>query len=661
MDVSTLRALVEEALREDPPLAEASPAPEFGFQREIITLPQAPVRAERSIITLAQARENIRAAMQTYLTIPEPEHALLIKAAPGVGKTSAAVWAAEACAEEGRRVLYAGPRHEFYGDVTAIAERPEWWYEWLPRQKADDKIETCQHCEAISTWMARGYQGMDFCSRVCGWDYVNDECPYHAQKRRHEPLIFGQHQHVTLGHPLPFDVVIGDEYPMQAFCWQWRIPARFIVPRGMDLREPLTEVLHDLARLADNDTALAGPDLMTVLGGATRVREACEAFILPLDAMVLPPEIYGPGDVDDIPYAHLPQLVPLLAREARLAEQGKTYPHRIILTGGALMLLLRRHVAPKLPKHLIWMDATAEPRLYRAALQRDVEVVDAQPELRGRVYQVHDRANGKASLLDKEHKITAKAPQMAQQVEQVIERGGYKAPAIISYQGVIAQTPEFQRMPHTHYYAARGTNALEGCDVLIVAGTPQPPMPSIEKMAKMLFFERDEAFRTEWSARTQPYAYRALDGTGRGYPTGGFWGDEDMQAVLWAMREAEVIQAAHRARPVIHAVDVWLLTNLPLADLPPTELLSIRELFGAPVGVNSYLWPLVMQYAEWCNTEKGQVTASDLMTLGVSENTARSYIDRLVSEYGWTMVYAASKPSGGRRSVAAKGGEKAVK
>jgi len=631
VDIDKLRALVAEALQPEPEEVATPPEPAhlFGFQRELVMLPEAPALAQREPITLAQARERIQTEMTAYLAIPEPEHALLVKAAPGVGKTSAAVWAAEALAERGKRVLYAGPRHDFYGDVQAIAEHPDWWYEWLPRQKGDDKkIETCRHCDKINTWMARGYQGMDFCSRVCGWDVVNEMCEYHAQKRHHEPLIFGQHQHVTLGHPLPFDVVIGDECPVQAFTWQWRIPARFITPRRMDPTEPLTEVLHDLTRLAESEATIAGPDLLDLLGGATRVREACEMFVMPLDALIIPPEIHGPDDVEDVPYAHLPHLAPLLAREARQAEQGKAYPHRIVVTGGALMLLLRRRVAPKLPRHMIWMDATAEPRLYRAALERDVTVVDAQPELRGRVYQVYDRANGKASLLDKEQKTTSKAPQLAQQVERVIERGGYKRPAIISYQGVIAQTPAFQGMPHNHYYAARGTNALEGCDVLIVAGTPQPPMRQIETLAKMLFFERDEAFRTAWTVRDQPYAYADADGRGRAYPTSGFWADADMEAVLWAMREAEVIQAAHRARPVLHQVDVWLLTNLPLLELPPTELLSIRELFGAPEATNVFLWSRILAYAR----EQGYITYSSLIDeFGVHRETVKKYMDMLIA------------------------------
>lgn len=187
-------------------------------------------------VTVAAARVMINAAMRAYIDLAQPAHALLISVPPGVGKTYAAVRLAEACARWGMRVLYAGPRHAFFLDVLRCAEHPEWWYEWLPRQLEDEntgKVETCRHAPHMASWLARGYDAMDYCSSVCGWDYVNNTCGYHAQKEQTEPIIFGQHQHVVGGHILmeSFDVMIGDEYPLGVFLHEWLIPARSTICR----------------------------------------------------------------------------------------------------------------------------------------------------------------------------------------------------------------------------------------------------------------------------------------------------------------------------------------------------------------------------------------------------------------------------------------------
>lgn len=614
---------------EPPPVTVPEEPPDLGgFLRQIRVIDDPPewVRPER--ITLEAARARIMDSALAYLDTDMPGHMLLIKAAPGVGKTTMAVEIAEWLAAEGKRVMYAGPRHDFYADIIAKATRLSWWYEWLPRQVGTEgKIETCAYAEDMATWLYRGYDAMEFCRRICGWDYVNNLCPYHAQKRTKAPIVFCQHQHVVSGHPLEFDVVIGDEQPISAFANHWRIPARWVSAPGMSPTEPLAEVLHILSRLADEDAKAEGEDLLTLLGGPDHVLGACEGWIMPTTAAVIPPEIFSARDAERVPFAFLQHLAPLLAREAAAAAEGRPYPHRIIVANGHLSLLLRNPPSDKLPPHVLWLDATASPRLYEATFRRRAQVVDAQPALQGTIYQVYDRYNGKSSLIDKDGKQTSKAGQLEQQVQRIIETRGYKAPAIISFKDLVEGLESFSGLDHAHFHAARGTNSLEDADCLIVAGTPQPSTTEMEFMARMIFWERMTAFQPEFTARELPYSYVDTEGKGRAYPVSGFWGDPDLQAILWSVREAELIQAAHRCRPVNKPVDIWLLTNVPLPELPPAELISIRELMGAPEGVDIYRWPEVLELAQ----ELGTVTTSDLMGyFNLDRHTAYRYLDQLV-------------------------------
>jgi hypothetical protein len=621
----------------------AEPSVEYEYDRKLLTLPQPPVGAQAEGITVDQARERVRTAIEDYLAIPEPAHALLIKAVPGTGKTTFGILASEMLAEEGRRVLYAGPRHDFYGDIMEITVKPELWYEWLPRQaETPGKVKTCNYPAQIELWMARGYRGIEFCATICKWDYINHACPYHLQRQRHEPCIFGQHQHVTLGHPLEFHVLVGDETPIGAFCWQRFIPGVWVAFPGME--GPFAEILPLLQNLCLQGILADGETLLGYLGGPQKVLSACNDTNLPLSPDILSPHIERAEDVERIPYAFLHQLVPLLRREAEAALAGKQYLHRVVTHGGFLLLYMRRGLDEKLPRHIIWLDATANARLYRACLGRPVQVVDAQPALRGRIHQVVSRANGKGTLINKAGGLTGKVQQLDKQVRRVIETGKYERPAIISFQKVIEGMELFGKMDHSHFYAARGTNALEDCDTLIVAGTPQPQPIEIERMAKMIFQERIEAYRLNWHAETKAYNYVHADGTGRGWRVGGYWGEPDLEAVLWSLREAEIIQAAHRVRPIFRDVDMWLLTNVPIWELPPHRLLTIAELFGAPQEVDVYLWPQVMKVAERCNEERGAVTTVDLVgELGIVRTTALRYIEILISDYGWLRETGASK------------------
>lgn len=646
------------------PLAPVLAEPEWltaNVQRGLVTVASAP-RAIPSG-TVEEARRNIRAAMRDYLATPDPEHMLLIRAAPGVGKTFAAAEIAEECAAAGQRVLYAGPRHDFYEQVQAVAGQPELWYEWLPRQQGDDlKPTTCNYVEPITGWLNRGYPAMDFCSGVCGWAYVKD-CPYHCQKKRQEPIIYGQHAHVALAHPLKFDVCIGDENPLAAFAFEWVIPQKWLVPNGMDPTQPLTAMLHRLAGLATAGQRLSGLELLHALGGPAEVLEACELFRLDAQAVALAPKLHRAEDAANADYFHLPALVGLLAREARAAlanpEQidlftrrvnghdhttGDTYPRRVILSAdGNLLLLLRRPVYDKLPAHVIWLDATGNQHLYETVFRRPVEVVEATPAFLGSVFQVYDRANGKSSLMDKDGNLRATpVAQLKRQVETIAQR--YQRPALITFQKLGA---EFEQWDGAHFYAARGTNAFQDCDAIIIAGTPQPPRHGLERLARMWFLERMTPFQTSWSHAIRAYAYTdPADGQGRGYPTSGFWADPDLQAVLWSVREAEIIQAAHRGRPILRPVDIWLLTNLPIDELPPTRLLSIADLLDAPPGCEVFRWAEIVAYAETVAARNGFVTAGDLeVGLELHRNTARKYLTALI-EHGWTR--AAVPSTGGR-------------
>src|SRR5690606_8917499 len=95
-------------------------------------------------------------------------------------------------------------------------------------------------------------------------------------------------------------------------------------------------------------------------------------------------------------------------------------------------------------------------------------------------------------------------------------------------------------------------------------------------------------------------------------------------------------QAVHRSRLATRAVTVWLLSNLPVWELPASELLQIRDLFDAPLGVDIFRWPEVLRLAHGFCNRQGYVTSADLAAaLALDNRTARKYVERLAAQPDW--------------------------
>lgn len=579
------------------------------WQRQIVRLDAPPAIVDQPRLSLEDARRFLRQRVADYLAERDPEYALVLAVTPGVGKSTIAVQAAETAAAMGRVVGYLGPRRDFFGDLMELAQRPQWWQPWDARQDgSNDRRKTCLHALPMAKWLAKGHKAIDFCVGVCGWAYINDRdhgCAWHAQKEDKRPIVFGQHQHLVAGHPREFGVVIVDESAIGVFTRQWIIGEKWIMPADMDDAEPMTEIMHTLATWAGQGLRIFGKPLLDGLGGAQRVLDACESMPLDAEALDSPP-IYRPDDAERAPYMHLPWVIHLLAREARVALEGQDYPARVIVDDGKLHLLLRQTVNKRMPKHRIILDATANRDLLETLLRQPVEIVEPMIRRQGRIFQVTDRANNKSTMLDAALAATAKAKQAHILMKRLVEQRRYQRVGIITYQALEDQFPDWEV---GHFGGSRGTNRFDQVEALFVLGTPMPDMGELLKVATMLYQNRMEPFaasaRPEFVTVTRAFAYRDADGKGWGYPVSEF-ADPDLNAVLWQHRDAEIIQAVHRARINIRPADVWLFANIPIDQLPPDCLFTFRDLMGSPLGMDVWRWPEIEEILDWFH-EAGEV------------------------------------------------------
>jgi len=344
------------------------------------------------------------------------------------------------------------------------------------------------------------------------------------------------------------------------------------------------------------------------------------------------PRIKNAYEVEKVPFGHLFVLVPMLAREAYRAEREIEWIPRVALWNDQLILSMRHPINEKFAGvPMIWLDGTAEPRIAAALTGREVQVVDPPVKIQGEVYQIHNRANGKNVMVD-DKEPTKAAREAENLVRRLIEQHGYKYPGIITFKDIRDKLgSDIDR--RGHFGGERGTNSFGDCDALFVVGTPQPKITDMLKLAKMIFFERDQSFNTKWSIQDVQY-----QGTDYAYPTSGFWHDDDLLAVLRQSREAEIEQSAHRARPMIRKADVWLFSNIPIMSLPPSSpahLKSVAEI--ARVSKNGpYNLPDILAFAKQRDEEVGYVTTVDLHDkFGMPRPTAGHYIAQIAEHFRW--------------------------
>ena len=596
----------------------------------------APVYHLEPELTVEELPAMIHKRVTAYLADPAPGYALLLALPAGSGKTTALVQTAERHASGGQRVIYAGPRHDFFADVLAIAGKPHWWYEWQPRHGGEDA--TCRWAPQMESWLQRGYQAVEMCrnAKICGWDYIRHECPYHAQRSITQPIVYAMHQHVAIKHPLmeQASLLIGDELPLTAFLHHWTIPPASITLDGADPEiDSLLYKLRELTTLAaPRRGGWSGPPLMAELGGAAYVADLCERYSLMRDADLISPTLGSAFEVEKAEYAHLPALLSLLKQEANAGVRGLCeYVRRVRVNPEGLHLLMRRRPG-QLPAHIVWCDATGNAEVYQKLLGMPIEVMRPRVKMAGRIYQVWSSLNNKYQLrgltdhTDEQKQARArKFADLRAQVDHILSQG-YQRPAVISYKSLLDElAPDVEQ--RGHFGAERGTNRLAECDCLIVVGTPMPPQSDILEAAAMLYDDRLEPFNTEWSVEDRPF-----DGTDSAYPLGGYWNDRQLQALVDQFREAELMQAVHRARPLRRDVDVYLLTNAPVPGLP-VSLLSLHALFDAPQGVDPYKWPALRKQAAEKLNRVGTVTIADVVTwTGVQRAAARRYVEALANQ-----------------------------
>jgi hypothetical protein len=134
--------------------------------------------------------------------------------------------------------------------------------------------------------------------------------------------------------------------------------------------------------------------------------------------------------------------------------------------------------------------------------------------------------------------------------------------------------------PHVetaHFGALRGLNAFEHCETVVVMGREQPSAQAIEALTRPFTATDPEPFQPVGEYVLQTRGRRMRDPHAPNIAEAEVHFDPRCQSMLEQIREAEMVQAIDRVRPIFNHRKVFVLNSLPL-DLTVDHAVTWSEL-----------------------------------------------------------------------------------
>jgi hypothetical protein len=128
-----------------------------------------------------------------------------------------------------------------------------------------------------------------------------------------------------------------------------------------------------------------------------------------------------------------------------------------------------------------------------------------------------------------------------------------------------------------HFGGLRGLNSFEQCETVVVMGREQPSAQAIEALTRPFAATDPEPFLPVGEYVLQTRGRRMRDPDAPNLVEAQVHFDPRCQAVLEQIREAEMVQAIDRVRPIFNHRKVFVLNNLPL-DLTVDRAMTWPEL-----------------------------------------------------------------------------------
>ena len=302
----------------------------------------------------------------------------------------------------------------------------------------------------------------------------------------------------------------------------------------------------------------------------------------------------------EIPLNFLPDLVSVLCEEFRKFKQGKDYNSQLALIQTPskrkfLRLNLRKHL--RIGKsRLLMLDAYGNAELLSKLTGRDIQPWSMLAAFDAEVIQIVDGYYGITTMWEKRARVDGggiprKALNRLSKAAANIAAKDPEGTVILTWKVIHAHIEKLQnegkfdnRVEIDHFGNLKSSNRHEHKRQVIIIGAPSINPEELLQMAHCIWHDAPEAINDETikDGNWRPYQYRD-EATGNGYAVEvREYKDERLNLLLKISREYEIAQAAHRIRLLLYPGErkIWLLTNLPIDELPPTQITDLDEIIA---------------------------------------------------------------------------------
>lgn len=268
---------------------------------------------------------------------------------------------------------------------------------------------------------------------------------------------------------------------------------------------------------------------------------------------------------------------------------------KVVIDGGKTETVTRvtAHYLKKM-NDLPWMapvlilDGTADTELLQIALgeKRDLEVTRIDAERQGEVIHVIGKGFSTTSItgrgrdaewLENSARLRGEIVELLHREAQAAPNGVFVAAPKTVREFLAPEIPTEGSAPEAkamqdwrsqgihwgHYGATRGINAWERCDTAVLLGRKQPPPEAVEGLARCFYATDPKPIAATGTYVTEERAVYTKDGA-RQVLNVRAHADPRVQRVLWAHREAELLQALDRVRAVRNVRRIVILGDVDL-------------------------------------------------------------------------------------------------
>ena len=255
---------------------------------------------------------------------------------------------------------------------------------------------------------------------------------------------------------------------------------------------------------------------------------------------------------------------------------------------------LRRHLAIS-NSRLILLDAFGDAELLGKLTGRKIEAWTIQTTEDMEVIQILDGYYGITTMWEKRYEdegggIPKRAMNRLIKAAKNIAAQDPEGTLIITWKLIHQHIEKLKaegkfdnRVAIDHFGNIEGTNKYEHLRQVIIIGAPSIQPEELLQMANCIWHDDPAPLNDEMvrDSNWKPYQYRDENGNGYAVEVREYK-DKRLNLLLKTYREYEIAQAAHRIRPLLYPGEkrIWLLTNLPIDELPPTKVTSLDELIA---------------------------------------------------------------------------------